>query len=360
MRFGIIGCGTIAQVMHIPYVVELPTIELHALVDPALDRAEVLADQYNVAHAFERTEELIESVGNELDAVIVLTPPHTHADTVVQTLDAEIHTLVEKPLAVSPDDANQMVEAAQQTDVTTMVAYMKRYDPAYERALEELEEIDEIDRITAYDVDPDHQRIIEEVYDLVPGDISESFIKESNRARHTDALSAIDTENDTLADNYDWHLEHICHDVNALRGLFGNVERIDYTDVFADGRYATAHLVYEGDNRCVLDSGLSKRKWFEEFIRVDAPDRAITLEYSNAFIKNTPTELNVKEGIEELTDRTHVASHEESFKRELDHFVRCIEGKAEVRTPFKEARDDVRLIADLFRVHQDKGTLGTY
>ncbi|WP_458210374.1 Gfo/Idh/MocA family protein [Haladaptatus sp. NG-SE-30] len=360
MRFAIVGCGTIAQVMHIPYVVELPEAELYALSDPAKDRVEVLADRYNVEHRFSSVEELLDGVGRELDAVIVLTPPHTHADVVEQTLGAGINTLVEKPLAVSPEDADRMVEAAKASDATSMVAYMKRYDPSYERAQEELMGMDDIDLVTAYDVDPDHGRILEEVYDIVGGTLPETFIEESAAERHADALAAIDTDEDALADDYDWHLEHVCHDVNALRGLFGDVERIEHVDVFADGRYATAHLVYEGEVRCVLDSGLSERKWFEQFIRVDAPDRMVNIEFTNPFIKNTPTKLTVKQGTDEMDERTHVPSYDESFKREVKHFVRCVQGEAEVRTPFAEARDDVHLVADLFRTYQDAPTLKTY
>ncbi|MFB6081668.1 MAG: Gfo/Idh/MocA family protein [Halanaeroarchaeum sp.] len=357
MRVGIIGCGTIAQVMHIPYVAELPEADLHALSDPATDRVEELARKYDVPHHFERTEDLVEGVGDDLDAVIVLTPPHTHAENVVMTLDAGIPTLVEKPLAVNPDDADRMVEAADAADVTSMVAYMKRYDPAYERAKDALPPADDIDLVTAYDVDPNHGRIIDEVYDIVPGTVSDEFIQESNAERHDDALAAVDVDDDDLADDYDWHLEHICHDVNALRGLFGDVEAIDHVDLYSDGRYATAHLRYEDDVRCTLDSGLSERKWFEEFIRVDHPEGMVEVEFSNPFIKNTPTELHVKEGVEELTDTTHVPSYEESFKREIRHFLEAVEGDAEVRTSFAEARDDVYLIADLFRAYADTDTL---
>lgn len=360
MRFGIIGCGTIAQVMHVPYVAELPDAELYALCDPAEDRVETLADRYGVSHRFGSAEALVEELSDELDAAIVLTPPQAHADAVVQLLEAGIATLVEKPLAVSVEDAERMTEAADSADVTSMVAYMKRYDPAFERAQAELAEIDDVDLITAYDVDPDHGRIIEEVYDLIDADLPESFIQESTRKRRNDAVSAIDVDDDDLAAQYTAHLEHACHDVNVLRGLFGDVEAIDHVDLYADGRYATAHLRYEGGTRCVLDSGFSDRSWFEEWVRVDAADRSVTVEYGNPYIRNTPTEVRVRQGIEELSETTHVPSYDESFKCEIRHFLRAVKGEKDVRTPFEEARDDVRLIADLVRASQGVDTLGNY
>lgn len=105
MRFAVIGCGSIAQVMHIPYLAEIPDAELHAFVDPAEGRVDVLADRYNVPNVYASHEPLLEDIGDELDAVVVLTP--SHADIVVDILDAGIDTLVEKPLAASLEDADR-------------------------------------------------------------------------------------------------------------------------------------------------------------------------------------------------------------------------------------------------------------
>lgn len=352
MQFGVIGCGTVAQIMHIPYLAELPAAELYAFVDPAEDRAAQLAERYNVPHVYGTHEPLLEEHGDELDAVVALTPAQAHANVVVDTLEADIHTLVEKPIAATRADATAMVEAAESADAIAMVAYMKRYDPSYEQARARIDDLDGIDLVTAYDVDPDHGRIIDEVYDLVDGDPPEDVIEASVAKRRSDIEEAIGTDDELLIEAYDFQLDHLCHDVNALRGLFGTVERIDHVDVFADGRYATAHLTYEDDVRCVLETGDSDRKWFEQFIRVDGPDGMVKIDFSNPFIKNTPTELRVKQGIEELAETVYTPSYDESFKREIAHFIRCIDGEAEIRTTFAEARDDLRVITDLFRTYQ--------
>lgn len=352
MRFAVIGCGLVAQAMHIPYLAELPESELCAFVDPAKERAEKLADRYNVPYVYASHEDLLEDGSDELDAVVVLTPAHTHADVVVDTLGAGIDTLVEKPIAASLEDADRMVDAADSSEATAMVAYMKRYDPAYERAAEAIDELDAIDLVTAYDVDPDHFRIVEEVYDLVEGSPPERLIEESIAKRRADIEQAVGTNDELLVDAYDFQLDHVCHDVNALRGLFGAVERIDHVNVFAEGRYATAQLTYEDGVQCVLETGDSDRKWFEEFIRVDSPDGMVTVDFSNPFIKNTPTELRVKRGIEELSETVRTPSYDEPFKRELEYFIECVENKVEVRTTFTEAREDLRVIIDLFRTYR--------
>jgi predicted dehydrogenase len=354
MKFAVTGCGLVAQVMHIPYLAELPDVELEAFVDPAEARAETLAARYNVPEVYAEHEGLFEQRGDDLDAVVVLTPSHTHADVVVDALAAGVDVLVEKPIAATLADADRMVEAERASDATAMVAYMKRYDPAYERAAEAIDGLDSIDLVTAYDVDPDHERIVNEIYDLVGGQPPEDLIEDSVAKRRRDIERAIGTDDDRLVDAYDFQLEHVCHDVNALRGLFGEVERIDHVDVFAEGRYATAHLTYGGGVQCVLETGDSNRKWFEEFVRVDGPDGMVEVDFSNPFIRNTPTELRVRQGKEELSETVHTPSYDEPFKRELEHFLRCLEGDAEVRTPLSEAREDLQVIVDLFRTYRDR------
>jgi predicted dehydrogenase len=358
MRVGLVGCGTIAQVMHVPYLAELPAWDLAALADPVQSRARALADCYNVSGRYSTVDELV--ADGDVEAVVVCTPSHTHADVVETTLGAGLHTFVEKPLAASPADADRMVAAAAESDAVAMVGYMKRYDPAYERAREELLSLDGIDLVTAYDVDPDHQRIINEVYDLFEGDPPESLIEESRRERRTAIESAIGTDEDPLVEAYDFQIEHLCHDVNVLRGLFGAVEAIEDVALFADGQYATARLTYEEGVPCVLETGDSERKWFEEYVRVDGPNGMVRLSFSNPFIRNTPSELQVKRGIEELTDTTYMPSSEEPFKRELAWFLNCIDDERAVRTTFSEARADVELIADLFRASQGVNTNGAY
>ncbi|WP_328517213.1 Gfo/Idh/MocA family protein [Haladaptatus caseinilyticus] len=352
MQFAVIGCGTIAQVMHLPYLAELPEASIHALVDPAENRVEELGERYNVPHRYQTVDELLTSASDQIDAAIVLTPAHTHADVVVKTLNADIHTLVEKPLAVTLEDANRMIETANASDAVSMVAYMKRFDPAYEQAHEHLKAFDNVDVVTSYDVDPDHGRIIREVYNIVDADLSNGFVEESATERRNQIARAIDTDDDELINAYDFQLDHVCHDINALRGLFGKVTNVSHVDVFSDGRYATAHLEYENDVRCVLETGDSDRKWFEQFIRVDGPEEMLKLDFSNPFIRNTPTDLRLKRGVKDLEDTAHTPSYDEPFKRELEHFLECVRSDNSVRTPFDEARDDLRVIIDLFKTYQ--------
>jgi predicted dehydrogenase len=350
MNVAIIGCGTIAQIMHVPNVAELPETDLTAVCDPAGNVTAELGARYNVPaeYRYQDAETLIEERAADLDAVAVTTPMQTHADVVVPALEAGLDTLVEKPLAVTPADADRLVAAAEDSDATAMVAYNRRFEPAYERLTAELADDETIDSVTAYAVDADFSQSLPEIYDLVQPDLEESFIEESNARRREQCKQAVGVDDDDLAAAYDFQLEHVCHDVNALRGLFGEVESIDHVDFVRDGYFGTAHLVYEGGERVLLQSGDSERHFHEQFLRIDTPGRVLRLEFDHPFVRYAGATLSIRSGSEETADCQYSPTREESFKRELEHFVDCARGEGSVRTAFADARDDIEIVASLF------------
>lgn len=355
MKIGVIGVGAIAQIMHVPYLAELPEADIHAIADPGANVVETFGDRYNVSNRYTESTALIEDQAETLDGVVITTPMHTHAEVAVAALEADLHTFVEKPVAVTPSDAQRVVDAAEKTDAVCMVGYMKRFDPGFHQFQSAVDDLSEIDLVTSTVIPPDVGSVIEENYDIVYADLDESFIEESNEKRRKQVEEAIGTDDETLAQAYDFHLESICHDINALRSAFGSVERIDYVDLFDDWRFITAQLRYEGDRRCLLKAGTSDRKWYDERIHVDAPEGSASIEFSNAFIKNAPSDVRAKLGTEETTETQYTPSSDEPFKRELRHFLECIEGSAEPRTPPEESKRDVELIADLVRTYDQRG-----
>ncbi|WP_423999025.1 Gfo/Idh/MocA family protein [Haloarcula salina] len=358
MRVGMIGAGSIAQIMHLPYLAELPGVEIEALADPGENTSETLGDRYNVPNRYQDSEALIDEQRENLDAVVIATPMQTHADLAIAALEAGLHTFVEKPIAVTPEDAERVVETAESADAECMVGYMKRYDPGFQRFAELVDDLDQIDLATSVVIPPDVGAVLEDTYDLVQADLDDAFIEESMAARQRQCAEAIGTDDETLGRAYGYHLESICHDVNALRGVFGSVTGIDHVDVFNGWKYLTAQLRYEGDLRCMLESGATDRLWYDERIQVDAPDRSVSIGFSNAFIKNTPADVRVKQGTEETTETIHTPSYDEAFKRELEHFARCVEGDATPRTTPTDAQRDVELIADLFREFEGNALVG--
>jgi predicted dehydrogenase len=348
MRFGVIGGGLIAQVMHLPSLVELPEAEIHALADPGENVTREIGDRYGIEHRYQDGSVLIEEIGDDIDAVVICTPMHTHADVAIQALEAGLHTFVEKPVALSLEDADRMVEAAEESDVTAMVGYMKRYEPGYQAAKERLDDTD-VTLVNNFVFAPDVGALINDTYDIVYPDVSEEFIERSNEQRRADAAQALDTENDQLIEAFDFHLESICHDVNALRGLFGEIDSIDHVDLREDGDFMTAQCTFAGGEHGVIESAATDRGWYDETIRADTPETMVEISFTNPFVRDGNYEVRVKEGKSNIGDTRSTYTRETPFKRELAEFIRCSESGEQPPTTFADARTDLEFIANLFR-----------
>src|SRR5689334_24445697 len=134
LRVGVIGCGLIAQVMHLHYLRELADrFEIAALCDVSEALARACAGDYSVPRTFARWQDLLAA---PLDAVLILTSG-SHAPIAIAAAEAGKHMLIEKPMCFSVAEGRAMIDAARRAKVTLMVGYNKRYDPAYRRLSEE-------------------------------------------------------------------------------------------------------------------------------------------------------------------------------------------------------------------------------
>jgi predicted dehydrogenase len=107
---------------------------LRAVASRSLDRAAAFADELG----FERHGQF-EAVlsDDEVDLVYIATPHATHAELAVRALEAGKHVLVEKPLAVSPAEAQRVAEASERADRFAMEAMWMKFNPAYDQFLRE-------------------------------------------------------------------------------------------------------------------------------------------------------------------------------------------------------------------------------
>lgn len=351
MEFGVIGCGRIAQMMHLPHLEELPQAEISAVADPVEEVLNSVGDRYSAERRYDDSLRLIEDAGEDLDAVVIAAPPQTHVDVGVAALEAGLHTLVEKPLALSVEDADRMVKAAEESEATAMVGYMKRHDPTYLDMQDRISDLDAVNRVVGTLVLGQHDEVIDEMYDLAEGAPPESVIEESTAAWSEQIEQAIGTDDPDLQQYYNSHLGASCHDMSALRGLFGSIETVEYVDIFNDLDVLLAVFEFEGGEKCVFTSSFNGRKEWEEFVRVETPDETITLEFTNPYLRNDPFTITTKRGRDEMETESVSASYEESFKCELEHFIECAKSGGDVRTTFQEGRDDVARYVEMFRRH---------
>ncbi|SDN47753.1 Predicted dehydrogenase [Fictibacillus solisalsi] len=132
LRVGIIGCGKITQVRHLPEYLERKDVEVIGLCDENLERATALASKYNIPFVTDRADDIIDH--QDIQAVSVCTPNIFHADQSIKALKQNKHVLVEKPVATSIQELNEMFDVARENDKLLMVGHNQRFDPVHLKA----------------------------------------------------------------------------------------------------------------------------------------------------------------------------------------------------------------------------------
>lgn len=113
------------------------------IYDVDSETARTIAEKYNIK-AFESIDELLEST----DAVVVAVPSSLHKDIALKAADYSVHALVEKPLAITSGDAEEIVRAFQDKNLKLAVGHVERFNPAF-RELQKLVRLEEIFYIEA-------------------------------------------------------------------------------------------------------------------------------------------------------------------------------------------------------------------
>jgi predicted dehydrogenase len=138
VRYAVVGVGWIAQAAFMPGVEHTGNSEMVALVTGHDEKAAKLGERYGIAqsYAYDDFDQMLAS--GEVDAVYLSTPNFDHVDYAVRTLEAGIHLLLEKPMAVSVDECERMIAAARSSGAKLMVAYRLHHEPGSLAAIEKI------------------------------------------------------------------------------------------------------------------------------------------------------------------------------------------------------------------------------
>ena len=136
INVGVIGCGKISQVRHLPEYADHPDAKIYGLYDLNRVRTEELAKKYD-AKAYDSVEDMLADPA--IQAVSVCVANHAHAQITVAALKAGKHVLCEKPMATTLAECEEMVAAAKETGKFLMIGHNQRLARAHVVAKQLLE-----------------------------------------------------------------------------------------------------------------------------------------------------------------------------------------------------------------------------
>jgi predicted dehydrogenase len=350
LRIGVIGCGLIAQVMHLHYLRELADkFEITALCDVSEELVRACADDYGVPRTFARWQDLLAA---PVDAVLVLTSG-SHAPIAIAAAEAGKHLLIEKPMCFSVAEGRAMIEAARRAGVTLMVGYNKRYDPAYQRLGEEIRSLSDLRLLQVTTLESPLEPYVAH-YRLhrarsFPPELAKALVAD-NQARITAAIGDADQQSRRA-----YHLvllDSMVHEFNAVRGILGEPDRLDFADIRDNGLTVVLRF---GAAECIIAwvdlPGIAR---YEMEFAFYAPKRRLTLSFPSPFLRSMPTLLKVEGGdpsSPQAWSNEQVVSYAESFKEELIHVHDCVASGRPPLTSGEDALCDIALCEAIVDAH---------
>ncbi|ELY66414.1 Gfo/Idh/MocA family protein [Natronococcus jeotgali] len=309
MEFGIIGTAGIARKSVLP-AIDASEHAVGAVASRDPERARAFADAFDVPRSYGAYEDLLEDDG--IDAVYIPLPNAAHAKWTIRAADAGLDVLCEKPLAVDADQAREVAAHCEDRGVTLMEAFMYRYHPRTERAIElareELADVRSVSASFKFALcdDPGNVRLSEE---LAGGSL----------------------------------MDVGCYAVSAARQFLGEPDRVyahahDSRGTGVDTELAGI-LEYDDGASARIASGLDTPKvqryrveaengWLEVADAFDAPlDEPLELEYR----------IDGRHAVETFDPVDH-------YRLQVEHFADCVASGARPRTDADEAIANMRVV----------------
>jgi predicted dehydrogenase len=363
LRVAVVGCGGIAQIMHLPTLAERPDLfTVAALADVNRATLDAVARRYGVAAA---ATDYREVVGRpDVDAVLLLASG-SHRDASLAALAAGKHLFVEKPLGFGVAETEEIAKAARGSRGRLMVGYHKRFDPSYLKAREEVRALRDLRYVEVTVLHPEDAAYRTHHVVLPLGDrpwsptpepaINQAILAEATRGEAAEAVAGIVGKDAPAAARVAAFLLSVSliHDVDAVRGILGEPEQVVSAHVWRDGFAQTSLTRFRGDVHASLSwISLPGVKHYEERLRFVSPEKRVTLTFPSPYLRHaaTPLEVERMDG-DELVVEHRTVSYEEAFRAELHHFQRCLAEGTAPTPSLDDAIGDARWIEAIARAY---------
>ncbi len=344
VRVGFAGVGFMGQVAHLRNYVRNPECEVVALAEPRQELARRVAAKYGIEKVYRNHHELAEDP--DVEAVVASQPHLMNGYIALPLLKAGKHVFVEKPVAGSVAEAEDMVAAAAGSGVMLMAGFMKRYDRGVNLAKERLDAayasrlFGATQLVNAWCMGGDWLRNVERPImtgELVPP-------QPGFAPRNPDWMSPPQQA------TFNTYMNIFAHNLNLVRYLFPG--KLTVRSALLREGMLNQSTQLESGGVLVNLYGVSVQSewWLEEtevffergWVRVDTPSPMSEQDAARVEVYNGQTRT------------TEILNGEPcwAFRAQAEHFIDCIKyGKAPCSNG-EDCLEDMRLMEDVFRKAQ--------
>lgn len=349
LKVGIIGLGEVAQIVHLPVLKSLSDrYEISALCDISPSLLKWMGEHYGISHLYTDAAELVQQ--DDLDAVFVLNSDEYHAECAIAAAKNKKHVLIEKPMTLNHADADALIRARDESGVQVMVGYMRRYAPAFTKALEEVKSLGDIQYARIRDIIGQNGLIIEQssVVQRFTDIPKEAMEDRSKRAKQM-VEEALGDAPQEVKNSYRLLCGLNSHDLSAMRELIGMPKRVLSASHWNNGYFITATFEFDGFN-ATFETGVDDQRRFDAHIELFGKSKQMKIQYDTPYIQNLPITVHTAETIGDAYEESiHRPTYKDAYAVELEAFYETVTtGIASKTTPedFKQDLTLFKMICD--------------
>jgi predicted dehydrogenase len=345
VTLGYIGCGFMAQKVHIPNIVGLDEVRLLAVAEPRGDLLERVATRYGIPRTYASHREL--AADNEIEAVMISGHYSGQGELAIDFLKAGKHVLVEKPMATSVEQADRILAAEASSDgARLMVAYMKRYDPGY-RLLRKLLDDADLRRELG-------EAVLIRYHSFDGGEWLgglDTTLVTSEEPVPEVATSYPEWLGASRREQYILYLQQYTHNVNLMRWLFRTDDRIWVRHVDLDDDDYTGVVIFDLDGRrATLETGMAESHTWDDELQIFFERGWLKASAKPLLLRNQPVTVELSRfgsGAGEVTTLTP-SEWLWSSREEVRHFAAALRSGEPFESSGRDSRTDVRVFEDVF------------
>ena len=349
IRVGLIGTGTVAQMMHLPILNDLSGMyQITAVSDVSPSVLKAISEKYH-AKAYTSPFDLCKA--EDVDAVFVLSPDQYHAEYAKAAIEAGKHVFVEKPVCLCPQELEELIELQKShPNQICMVGYMRRFATGFLKCQELLAADDRpIEYMRFRDIILEGDYFMDQARQpiLAQNDIPAEALEESGKRRYDQlcqALGADCTEQQRIT--YTMLAGLGCHTLSAVRELVGYVPEVK--SVAVDGEHVIIVFQFKGFlgvYEIVNDQDIVQ---FDAAIEIYQHSRRMQIKHETPYLRYQPHTFEVVESTKTDSQTiTYGPDYHDSFENELRYYHDCIESGKQPKTTFEDAMEDIKMFQDI-------------
>lgn len=326
VKVAILGAGFIADIHVESYKRFVPEADIVAVYTRNEGKAKAFADQHQIARYFSSIDELLQNT--DIDVVDICLPNFLHRDATLKAAAAGKHIIIEKPLAVTLAEADEMIAACEKAGVKLMYAEELCFAPKYERARKLVEE-----------------GAVGEIYMLKQA--------EKHSGPHSDWFYDVEKSGGGVL------MDMGCHGIAWFRWMLKNNKAISVTASMKTVLHkektkgednSIVIIEFENGVTGVVENSWAKQGGMDDRSEIHGLDGVV---YADLFIGNSVLAYS-KEGYGyamEKTDTTvgwSFCMFEEAFNQgypqELKHFIDCVQNDREPLVTGKDGKEVLEII----------------